>query len=248
MNHRYCCYLKARAASAQSFTLWQQAKIEFTWQYHSIIACSCHVYMGVVFVHIPFVVNRAFSTTPAKRLQQHHLLFTMNCADCTFFVWRLPPARPSHPGHSTILLRLESLSSKCAKICTVAASNNRVHLMRPLYYCLFAPHIYMGVVLRAHPVRGESHIQRNASGEVATEYSLDGKLACDNAKETCFYTPAVMQKSLYWMSIISTNHKELRNGRLYWVILMLFLMTGSSFLQTRDSANESKTKNLCSNH
>ena len=26
----------------------------------------------------------------------------------------------------------------------------------------------MGVILRAHPVRGESHIQRNATGEVAT--------------------------------------------------------------------------------
>jgi len=26
-----------------------------------------------------------------------------------------------------------------------------------------------GVVLRAHPVRGESHIQRNTTGEVATE-------------------------------------------------------------------------------
>jgi len=26
----------------------------------------------------------------------------------------------------------------------------------------------MGVVLRTHPVCGESHIQRNASGEVAT--------------------------------------------------------------------------------
>jgi len=26
----------------------------------------------------------------------------------------------------------------------------------------------MGIVLRAHPVRGESHIQRNAKGEVAT--------------------------------------------------------------------------------
>ena len=37
-----------------------------------------------------------------------------------------------------------------------------------LYYCLFMPHIYMGIVLRAHPVRGESHIQRNAKGEVAT--------------------------------------------------------------------------------
>ena len=33
--------------------------------------------------------------------------------------------------------------------------------------CLFAPHIYI-VVLRAHSVRGESHIQRNANGEVAT--------------------------------------------------------------------------------
>jgi len=29
-------------------------------------------------------------------------------------------------------------------------------------------HIYMGVVVRTHPVRGESHIQRNANGEVAT--------------------------------------------------------------------------------
>ena len=28
-------------------------------------------------------------------------------------------------------------------------------------------HLYMGVVLRAHPVRGESHIQRNANQEVA---------------------------------------------------------------------------------
>jgi len=26
----------------------------------------------------------------------------------------------------------------------------------------------MGVILRAHPLRGESHIQRNASGEVAS--------------------------------------------------------------------------------
>jgi len=26
----------------------------------------------------------------------------------------------------------------------------------------------MGVVVRTHPVRGESHIQRNANGEVAT--------------------------------------------------------------------------------
>jgi len=42
-----------------------------------------------------------------------------------------------------------------------------------LYYCLFEPHIlYMSVVLCAHPVCGESHIQRNANTEVATILSL----------------------------------------------------------------------------
>jgi len=35
------------------------------------------------------------------------------------------------------------------------------------YYCLFAPRTYI-FVLRAHPVRGESHNQRNTTGEVAT--------------------------------------------------------------------------------
>jgi len=45
----------------------------------------------------------------------------------------------------------------CAKLRTVAASNNRDHLTRSLYYCLFAPHKY-GVFLHAHPVRGESYI------------------------------------------------------------------------------------------
>ena len=38
---------------------------------------------------------------------------------------------------------------------------------RSLFYCLFAPHMYI-VVLRAHPVHGESHNARNANGEVAT--------------------------------------------------------------------------------
>jgi len=33
-------------------------------------------------------------------------------------------------------------------------------------------HIYI-VVLRAHPVRGESHIQHNATGEVATTFYLN---------------------------------------------------------------------------
>jgi len=60
----------------------------------------------------------------------------------------------------------KSPSGMSAKLCTVAASNNRDRPTRSLCYCLFAPHLY-SFVLRAHPVRGESHIQHNASGEVA---------------------------------------------------------------------------------
>ena len=56
---KQCCDRKARAACAQSFTLWQQATIEFMRRNHSIIACSRHIYMVLFFTHIPFVVNRA---------------------------------------------------------------------------------------------------------------------------------------------------------------------------------------------
>jgi len=74
MNFRwYCCDLKARVASAQSFRLWQQATIEFIRRDHSIIACSRHIYMVLFFTHIPFVVNRAFNAPPPMRLQQYKM-------------------------------------------------------------------------------------------------------------------------------------------------------------------------------
>jgi len=44
----YYCDEKARAASAQSVTMWQQATIEIMRRNHSTIACSCHIYMGVI--------------------------------------------------------------------------------------------------------------------------------------------------------------------------------------------------------
>jgi len=62
---------------------------------------------------------------------------------------------------------LDIPSGMCKKLRTVAARNNRDHPTRSLYYCLFASRIYI-FVLRAHPVRGESHNQRNATGKVAT--------------------------------------------------------------------------------
>ena len=81
------------------------------------------------------------------------------------------------------MLRSEMPSGMCAKLRTVAASNNRVHTPRSLCYCLFTPHICMVLFFthillvvnhtinatpHAHPARGESHNQRNTTGEVAT--------------------------------------------------------------------------------
>ena len=89
--------------------------------------------MVLFFAHIPFVVNHTINATPPERLQQHPLLFTTNRTDRTFFVWKLNSARPSHPGHSTILLQLEISSGICAKLRTIAASNNRAHASQSLF-------------------------------------------------------------------------------------------------------------------
>jgi len=62
----------------------------------------------------------------------------------------------------------------CAKLRTVAASNNRDYASQSILLLLAHARKYI-FVLRAHPFRGESHNQRNATGEVATapEVSLD---------------------------------------------------------------------------
>ena len=164
---KYCCDRKSRAACVQSFAPWQQATIEIIRRDLSIIACSRHIHIFLFFAHIPFVMNHTINATSLERLQQHPILFTMNHTDRTFFVWRLNSARPPHPGHSTILLQSEIPSGMCAKLHTVAASNNRDHSTRSLYYCLFAPHTFI-FVLGAHFVRDESHDQHNTTGEVAT--------------------------------------------------------------------------------
>jgi len=88
-----------------------QALLEVTHQDHSngitllLLVRVTHIW-ALCFAHIPFIVNRTFNATPTERLQQHPLLFATNRTYHTFFLWRLHPARPSHPGHSTILLCL----------------------------------------------------------------------------------------------------------------------------------------------
>ena len=55
---------------------------------------------------------------------------------------------------------------------TLAASSNRDHPRdHSLIPLVRATHIYsMVVIFRAHPDRGESHIQRNANREVSTQH------------------------------------------------------------------------------
>ena len=66
-----------------------------------------------------------------------------------------------------LLLRSEIPSGMCAELRTVAASNNRVH-RRDHSIIACSRHLHNGVILHAHPVRGESHNQRNTTGEIAT--------------------------------------------------------------------------------
>ena len=88
-----------------------------SWSLYLLLVCTTYICV-LLFAHIPFLVNRTFNATPTDRLQQHPFLFAMN---------------------RTALLRLESLSNKCAKRHTVAASNNRYHTQCSLYLCLVAP-------------------------------------------------------------------------------------------------------------
>ena len=60
-----------------------------------------------------------------------------------------------------IVLRSEIPSGICAKLRTVAARNNRVHMPWSLYYCFFAPHIW-------YCSSRTSRSWRNTTGEVVT--------------------------------------------------------------------------------
>jgi len=62
----FCCDPKARATSAQSSSLWQQATIEIT-----LLLLVRATYIRVLFfAHIPFVLNCTFNATLTERLQQ----------------------------------------------------------------------------------------------------------------------------------------------------------------------------------
>jgi len=105
---RYCCDQKARAASAQSSTLWQQAIIEITCHDHSIKLVRATYTCGVVLraTYTCGVVLRAHpicgeshiqcyasgyvaTTSPPFHKEQHrsHILFVKVAPGTTFTSW-----------------------------------------------------------------------------------------------------------------------------------------------------------------
>jgi len=164
---RYCCDQKSWVVCAQSFALRQQATIE-------IILCNLS-YFCLLVPCIHLSVLRAHPVRGESHNQRNttgevattSLPFTTNHTDCTFFVWRLNLARPPHPGHSTILFDRKSWAA-CALSFALRQQGTIEIMHRNLsYYWLLAPRIYI-FVLCAHRVCGESHNQRNTTGEVAT--------------------------------------------------------------------------------
>ena len=115
--------------------------------------------MVLFFVHIPFVVNHAFSTTPTERLQQHPSFLQQTapiarslCEGCTWHDLHILVTAPfcsdrksrTACAQSFALWQQATIDITCHIHSIIACSRQ----------------VCTGAVLRAHPVRGESHIQR----------------------------------------------------------------------------------------
>ena len=101
------------------------------------------------------------------------------------------------------------------KVHIVAASNNRNHPTRSLHYCLFVPHTYI-FVLCAHPVRGESHNQRNTTGEVAT---ADCEIFQSESSPDPIKLNPIQSWSVKFLKIISPIQSWSTNVKLFIFIL-----------------------------
>ena len=137
-----CCDQKPRTASAQSFTLWQQAIIEITYRDPSIIACSRHIYLCVALCAHPICVESHFqrninwevaTTSPPFCSEPHltHILFVKVAPGITFTSWS--------KNHFVVIGKPWR---QVCKLHAVAARNNRDPTSSSFYFCLFATNIY----------------------------------------------------------------------------------------------------------
>ena len=127
-----CCDQKAQAASAQRFTLWQQATRD-----HCIIACLRYIHMGAILrahpvrgeSHIERNTNGEVVTTSPpfyNEPHQSHILFAKAAPGTT--------STSSSQQHFAAIVKPERQMHK-------ASHCGSKQQQRSLYYCLFVPHI-----------------------------------------------------------------------------------------------------------
>ena len=106
---------------------------------------------------------------------------------------------------SNTVLRSEIPSGMCAKLRTVAASNNIIMLAISLTIACLR-YIYNGVILHAHPVRDESHNQRNTTREVATRDSYLFKIFLLGIHINLNYIQTSTQQLIFKSRLISCGN------------------------------------------
>ena len=148
-----------------------QAFSEITHQGHSI---GITLLLLVRATHVYFCSSRTSRSWWITQSTQHH---RRGCNNVPFFLQRTAPiSRSLCEGWTPHDLHILVTAPFCCDRKSRAAyaqsfapwQQATIEITRrDHYYCLFAPHTYI-FFLRAHPVRGESHNQRNTTGEVAT--------------------------------------------------------------------------------
>ena len=169
----YYCDRKTRTACAQIFAPWQQATIEIMFAISLTITCSRYILyiMVLFFTHIRFVVNHIINTTPPERLQQHPLLLQR----ATPIAHSLCEGWTRHDLHILVTAPFCCNQKSQAAYARSFAPRQQatIEIMFAISLIIACSHyIYDGVILHAHPVRAESHNQRNTTWEVATTLTL----------------------------------------------------------------------------
>ena len=146
-----------------NFAPWQQATIEIMLAISVSVACSRYINDGVI-LHAHTVPGESYNqrnatgevatTSPPFYNEPHRLhVLCVKAELCTTFKsWSQPACTQSFAPwqQATIEIILAiSYSVACSR------------------------YTYDGVILHAHPVRGESYNQRNATGEIATNASFE---------------------------------------------------------------------------
>jgi len=124
---------------------------------------------------------------------------------------------------SILVMRSEIPSGMCAMLRTAAQATIEIMLAISLTIAC-SRYIYYGVILRAHPVRGESHNQRNTTGKVATLVKIMNS-RLENSDETFSF-----RKQCNYKNLLVHNHERcLSKGRAlqrFWSFRKNFFFCG----------------------